>query len=218
MLPGLSSDGGNPGLSERTERSVDRLLKSLLQPIAWLVRPWARRRRREAEARREAFRSWRERRGLVQTSDSHFEGATAGGFPIEVVTYQPEASAFVTLSGIDPPLRSTTSVFRLSSLAQVFLSSDRQEGTPRIATRGDFRAASDEIDAGALARWVDESLFGRVHVLREIVIQDGAVHVTAGGLDRVEDWDATVDAAAALIEWLNGTERRAAAPAVTARR
>ena len=77
---------------------------------------------------------------------------------------------------------------------------------------------SDEIDPSALARWVDEGLFARVRALREIEIQGGSVSVSAGGLDRAEDWDALVDGAAALIEWLSGRERRAPGPTPTARR
>jgi hypothetical protein len=177
------------------------------------MRPWARRKRRESEARNEAFRSWRERRGLVQTSESRFDGATAGGFPLEVTTYQPEISVSLMLSGIDPPLLSTTGIFRLSAVAELFGSSDRQEGRLRIATRGDFRVVSDEIDPGALARWASGSPFARLRALREIEIQDGSVWVNAGGLDRVEDWDALVDGAAALIEWLNRPDRP-----ITARR
>jgi hypothetical protein len=205
--PAVSKDGGDLGLNERAERSFDRLLAPLVKPIAWLTRPWARRRHRETEARRETFRSWRERRGLVQTSESRFAGATAGGFPIEVTTYQPEISVSVTLAGIDPPLLSGTGIFRLSLVAELFGSSDRQEGRLRTATRGDFTVVSDEIDPGELARWADESLFARVRPLREIEIQDGSVCVNAGGLDRGEDWDALVDGAAALIEWLNRPDR-----------
>jgi hypothetical protein len=88
----------------------------------------------------------------------------------------------------------------------------------RIATRGDFMVASPEIEPGALATRLDQGPLARVRALRVIDIQGDSVHLNAGGLDRVEDWDALVDGAEALIEWLNGPERPAAAPTVTERR
>ena len=206
------------GHCKRTEGSFDRLLAPLVKPFAWLMRPWARRRLRETEARREAFRFWREQRGLVPISEIQSDGATAQGFRIEVVSYQPETSVSVVISGIDPALLSTTSVFRLSPVGGLFGRSDGEEGRVRIATRGDFMVASPEIEPGALATWLDQGPLARVRALRAIDIQGDSVHLSAGGLDRVEDWDALVDGTAALIEWLNGRERSAAGPTVTERR